>query len=233
MRIERDRTADPHGRSQQVHGDENGLHGGYPCTVRYPKIELHVHFEGTVRPETLLELARRNDHPLPCSTVEELRALYEFRDFPHFIEVFELTVGALQHADDFRRIVVEYAEEAVQHGAVYLEGIFTPGLWRGLDQDEVFSGYCDGAEEARERYGLEIRLTPDIPRVYSLDEAQLVVAFALKYRDRGIAWIGLADDRFEAARFAPAFERAKAEGLGSVPHAGEHTGAESLPAALG
>ena len=52
-----------------------------------PKIELHVHLEGTVRPETLLEIARRNDYPLPCSTAEELRELYEFRDFAHFIEV--------------------------------------------------------------------------------------------------------------------------------------------------
>ena len=65
-----------------------------------------------------------------------------------------------------------------------------------------------------------------------MSRLRLVLAFAVKYRDRGIAGIGLADDRFEAARFAPAFERAKAEGLGSVPHAGEHTGAESIRAAL-
>src|SRR5919198_1360483 len=140
----------------------------------FPKIELHVHFEGTVRPATLLEIARRNAYPLPADDVKGLAPLYDFRDFEGFIRAFELTAGALQHADDFRRIVVEYAEEAARHGAVYVEGIFTPGLWRGLDTDEVFSGYCDGAQEARERHGVEVRLTPDIPRVYSLEEAQLV-----------------------------------------------------------
>ena len=60
----------------------------------YPKIELHVHLEGTVRPQTLLDIARRNDYALP----EDVAELYRFRDFPHFIEVFQRTAGALQTA---------------------------------------------------------------------------------------------------------------------------------------
>ena len=199
----------------------------------FPKIELHVHFEGTVRPETLLEIARRNDYRLPADDVDGLAALYEFRDFAGFLQTFELTAGALQHADDFRQIVVDYAEEAARHGAVYLEGIFTPGLWRGLDTDEVFSGYCDGAQEARERHGVDVRLTPDIPRVYSLEEAQLVVGYALKYRERGVVGIGLAGEEAHAPeRFAPAFARARDGGLASVPHAGEHAGPPSIRGAL-
>src|SRR5262245_6763789 len=92
--------------------------------VAYPKIELHVHLEGTVRPETLLEIARRNDYPLPCSTADELRSLYEFRDFAHFIEVWVLTTNALRTEQDFRQVVLDYAAEAAAHGAVYIEGIF-------------------------------------------------------------------------------------------------------------
>jgi aminodeoxyfutalosine deaminase len=99
--------------------------------VTYPKIELHVHLEGTVRPETLLEIARRNGYALPVDSVEGIRALYEYRDFAHFIEVFMLTSAALEREDDFRQITVEYAEEAARHGAVYLEAIFALGLWRG------------------------------------------------------------------------------------------------------
>ena len=133
--------------------------------MTYPKIELHVHLEGTVQPETLLAIARRNGYELPTDSVEGLRALYEYRDFAHFIEVFMLTSGALEREGDFRQIMVEYAAEAVRHGAVYLEAIFSLGLWRGLDSDVVFTGVCDGADEARERYGIEIRLTPDIARV--------------------------------------------------------------------
>src|SRR5881409_1497174 len=137
--------------------------------MAFPKIELHVHLEGTVRPETLLEIARRNDYALPCTTVQELRALYEFRDFAHFIEVWVLTTNALRTEEDFRQVVVDYAAEAAAHGAVYIEGIFSPSdrIRRGVDPDEIFSGYCDGAQEARERHGVEVRLTPDIVRSFA------------------------------------------------------------------
>jgi aminodeoxyfutalosine deaminase len=199
-----------------------------------PKIELHVHLEGTVRPETVLEIARRNGHPLSVDSVEELQRLYEFRDFAHFLEVFMLTTDALQTAEDFRQITVEYAEEAAAHGAVYLEAIFSLGLWRDLDSDAVFTGCCDGADEARERFGVEVRLTPDIARIYSADEAMHTARYAAKYRDRGVVGLGLGGDETANAPelFAPAFELARAEGLASVPHAGEHVGPESIWAAL-
>jgi len=202
--------------------------------VTYPKIELHVHLEGTVRPETLLEIARRNGYALPVDSAEGVRALYEYRDFAHFIEVFMLTSGALDREDDFRRIVVEYAAEAARHGAVYLEAIFSLGLWRGLDSDIVFSGVCDGADEARERYGVEIRLTPDIARVYTLEEAMQVVRYAIKYRERGVVGVGLGGPEAEhpPEPYAPAFELARSEGLASVPHAGEHAGPSSIRGAL-
>ena len=149
----------------------------------FPKIELHVHLEGTVRPDTLRAIAKRNDYALP----DDLESLYRYRDFEHFIEVFVLTLRALQRYDDFREIVVAYAAEAKAHGAVYLEGIFTPQLLNGLDTDEVFSGYCDGAAEAKERHGVEVRLTPDIPRDdYTLEQALTTARYAVKYRDRGV-----------------------------------------------
>jgi len=94
--------------------------------VSYPKIELHVHLEGTVRPKTLLEIARRNDYPLPADTEQGLAELYDFRDFRHFIEIWVLTTNALRTEEDFRQVVIEYAAEAAEHGAVYVEGIFSP-----------------------------------------------------------------------------------------------------------
>jgi aminodeoxyfutalosine deaminase len=196
----------------------------------YPKIELHVHLEGTVRPDALREIARRNDYALP----DDLESLYRFRDFGHFVEVFELVTGALCRYDDFRRVVVDYAAEAAGHGAVYLEAIFTPGLWRGLDTDEVFSGYCDGAAEAREAHGVEVRLTPDVPRVYAAADAETVARHAVAYRERGVVGLGLAG--LEVANpnetFARAFALARDGGLGSVPHAGELAGAETVRGAL-
>ncbi|HJQ50690.1 MAG TPA: adenosine deaminase [Gaiellaceae bacterium] len=201
-----------------------------PRTAPDPKIELHVHLEGTVRPDTLRAIAKRNDYALP----DDLESLYRYRDFVHFLEVFQLSSHALRTYDDFRQVVVEYAAEAKEHGAVYLEGIFVPGLWRGLDTDEVFSGYCDGAQEARELHGVEVRLTPDIPRVFNLEDALTTARFAVKYRDRGVVGIGLGgpEEGHPPEPYAEAFALAREGGVASVPHAGEAVGAESVRGAL-
>ena len=74
----------------------------------FPKIELHVHLEATVRPERLVEIARRNGFELPAETPEGIRELYRYRDFDHFIEVWILTTNALQREEDFRQVVVDY-----------------------------------------------------------------------------------------------------------------------------
>ena len=202
----------------------------------YPKIELHVHLEATVRPETLLEIAHRNDYPLPANTVEEIAELYRFRDFRHFIEVWVLTTNALRCEADFHQMVVDYAAEAKKHGAVYIEGIFTPAerVRRGVNWQEVFEGVCAGAQEAREKHGVEVRLTPDIPRGYSLDEAIATVRWASSYRERGVVGVGLGglEAEYPPEPYEPAFTLAKAEGLGSVPHAGEVVGPVSVRGAL-
>jgi aminodeoxyfutalosine deaminase len=204
--------------------------------MMYPKIELHVHLEATVRPETLLEIAKRNDSPLPATTVEDLRSLYRYRDFDHFMEVWTLTTNALRRYEDFRQIVVDYAQEAFRHGAVYIEGIFSPieRVWRGVDWDELFAGYCDGAEEAREVHGVQVRLTPDITRGAPVEYAFEAVKYAVKYGERGIVGIGLGGEEnlYPPEPFAPVFAAAKAQGLASVPHAGEVVGVESVRGAL-
>jgi aminodeoxyfutalosine deaminase len=202
----------------------------------YPKIELHVHLEATIQPETLLAIAKRNGEALPAETVEGLRELYRFRDFDHFIEIWILTTNCLRTEADFRQVVVDYAAEAKRHGAVYLEGIFSPieRTWRGVSWDEIFTGYCDGAQEARERHGVEVRLTPDITRSAPLDDAHELVRHAARYRERGIVAVGLGGEEalYPNAPFAPAFRAARDAGLGSVPHAGEVVGPESVRSAL-
>jgi aminodeoxyfutalosine deaminase len=189
-----------------------------------------------VRPKTLLEIARRNDYALPAETEEGLADLYDFRDFTHFIEVWVLTTNALRTAQDFRQVVVEYAAEAASHGAVYIEGIFSPAerVRRGVDWDEIFSGYCDGAVEARERHGVEVRLTPDIIRGYSLEDAEGTVRYAAKYRDRGVLGVGLGglEADYPPEPYEPAFDLARELGLASVPHAGEVAGPPSVRGAL-
>jgi aminodeoxyfutalosine deaminase len=200
--------------------------------VIYPKIELHVHLEGTVQPEALLEIARRNDVALPVHTSDELRELFRFNDLAHFIDVWLLVTAALQTADDFRRITVDYAEEAARHGAVYIEGIFAPTVpsRNGVQLDAMFEGYCDGVQEARERHGVEVRLTPDLNRTSPPEEAAEIVRRAIAARERGVVAIGLGgvEDVAPPEQFADAFRLAREGGLGSVPHAGEVLGPPSV-----
>jgi aminodeoxyfutalosine deaminase len=201
-----------------------------------PKIELHVHLEGSVRPPLLFEIAKRNGFRLPARDEAELAKLFEFRDFDHFLTLWLATTPAFQTEEDFSRIVVAYAEEAAGFGAVYLEGIFTPAerVTGGARWDEVFSGFCDGAAEAGERYGVEVRLTPDIPRNRGLESALETARYAVKYRDRGVVGLGLGgpEAQYPPEPFQRAFRLAKEGGLGSVPHAGEAAGPESIRGAL-
>jgi aminodeoxyfutalosine deaminase len=200
--------------------------------VKPPKIELHVHLEGSIRPATLLEIARRNGETLPADSVEELTRLYEFTDFKHFIEVWILTTNCLRRGDDFRRVVVDYAAEAAGFGAVYLEGIFSPGerVQRGIGWDEIFGGYCDGAVEAYERYGVTVRLTPDLYRGLDPEIGEEAARVAVRYRDRGVVGFGLGglEAGMPATAYRKAFDIARDGGLGLVPHAGEVAGPNSV-----
>lgn len=204
----------------------------YAQPMSTPKIELHVHLEGTIRPATLLDIAHRNDQPLPATTVEELAAIYEFTDFSHFIEVWILTTNCLRTADDFRQVVVDYAAAAASFGAVYLEGIFSPSdrVARGISWDEIFTGYTEGGVEAEERHGVTVRFTPDLYRGLEPEVAQECATVAVRYRDRGVVGLGLGGQEagLSAEPYRRAFEIARDGGLGVVPHAGEAAGPDSI-----
>jgi aminodeoxyfutalosine deaminase len=200
--------------------------------VTEPKIELHVHLEGAIRPATLLEIARRNRQPLPADTVEGLQELYEFTDFDDFIRVWLLTTNCLRTAEDFRQVVVDYAAEAAGHGAVYLEGIFSPSerVQRGVAWPEIFTGYTEGAVEAYQRHGVAVRLTPDLYRTLDPDLAVECARWAVRYADRGVVGLGLGgmEAACPAAEYAEAFKVAVDGGLALVPHAGEAAGPDSI-----
>jgi aminodeoxyfutalosine deaminase len=204
--------------------------------VSVPKIELHVHLEGTIRPATLLAIARRNGEKLPADSIEELTELYEFRDFKHFIEVWKLTTNCLRTAEDFRQVVVDYAAEAAAFGAVYIEGIFSPPerVMRGVAWDEIFTGYAEGAAEALDRYGVVIRFTPELYRGCDVDLAEECARVAIRYRDRGVVGIGVGG--YEPASLLEPYRRtveiARDGGLPFVPHAGESAGPDSIREAL-
>ncbi len=201
-----------------------------------PRIELHVHLEGAVRPAQLLAIARRNGVELPADDVAGLAELYRFRDFDHFIQLWFTTTAAIRTARDCREIVVSYAREAAAHGAVYLEGIFSPAerVMAGSSWDEIFSGFCDGVDQAEEETGVIVRLTPDCVRGLPAEVAVDTARHAVRYRDRGVVGLGLGGP--EAGHppewYGEAFDVARDGGIGSVPHAGEVVGPPSVRGAL-
>jgi aminodeoxyfutalosine deaminase len=202
----------------------------------YPKIELHVHLEATVRPERLLELGRRNGVKLPARTVAGLERFCRFSGFDRFIRVWVETTAVLRRHDDFRQIVVDYAAELAAQGCFYAEPLFSPSepVLRGTPWQEVFDGYCDGADEARERHGVELRFTPDITRNFPPETGEELAGWAVRYRERGVAGISLggSEHRFPPAPFTRAFALAREGGLKAAPHAGETAGPASIRSAL-
>ena len=172
----------------------------------------------------------------PPTTRRSSPSSTDFRDFAHFIEVWILTTNALQTADDFRQVVVDYAAEAAAHGAVYLEGIFSPSRARaprgrlGRDLQRLLRRRAGGARAARRRGAADA----DITRGFPLDEAEQVVRYAAAYRDRGVVGVGLGglEAEFPPEPYEPAFALARELGLASVPHAGEVAGPPSVRGAL-
>jgi aminodeoxyfutalosine deaminase len=186
------------------------------------RIELHVHFEGTVGPDALAALATRNDVALP--PLDELAALYAQRDLDHLGQLWRLITSALRTTDDFHEIVVAYAREAKRHGAVYIEGIFSPveAVRQGVQWEQIFRGYCEGAAQAREEVGVEVRLTPDITRGVDVAEAEQVVRYSIAHQDEGVVGVGLGGrDDLSPEPYAHIFAAARAAGLPSLPHAGD------------
>ena len=221
-----------------MNGGASGVSPG-PAAVDaapYPKIELHVHLEATVRPARLLEIARRNDVRLPAKTEAGLARFCRFKGFDHFIRVWIKTTKALRHERDFHQVVVDYAADLEAQGCFYAEALFSPSepMVRGTPWQESFEGYCSGADEAREVHGVDIRFTPDITRDFPAEIAEHLVGWAVRYRERGVVGVSLggSEHRYPPELFARPFALAREGGLKAAPHAGEVAGPASVRGAL-
>jgi adenosine deaminase len=199
---------------------------------RMPKAEIHLHLEGSVRPATLLELARRNGVTPPASDEAGLREFFRFRDFPHFIEVYIAVCSCLRTPDDFATIVREVGEDAAAQNIRYLEIHFNPETnvrKRGLNFHQMLAGMNRGRAEAREHWGVEMRWIADGVRdsetsPYSV--SQTVDWIVPLPPEDGVVALGLGGNEvgYPPTPFARDFSRARAAGLHTVAHAGETTG---------
>jgi adenine deaminase len=196
---------------------------------RIPKVELHCHVEGTVRPTTVVQLAANAGRPLPVSNPAEL---YRYDSLDSFLAIFWLVQETLVSAEDWARIAYESVIDGAAHGLRYREMFFTPArhLAAGQDLAAIVAGLTEGIEAAEAETGARCMLIADIDRAFGPNAGVELVERLGELRRVGAAErvIGIGADSTELGvdlrGFAPAFDLARRLGLRRTCHAGEAVG---------
>ncbi|HWV26778.1 MAG TPA: adenosine deaminase [Aeromicrobium sp.] len=204
-----------------------------------PKAHLHLHFTGSMRHATLIELAERDGINLPPALVEDwppkLVATDE-KGWFRFQRLYDVARSVLRTEDDIRRLVLEAAEDDVRDGAVWTEIQVDPSGYGGrFGGITAFTDLVlDAVRDASDRTGLAMGVVIAANRTRHPLDARTLARLAAQYAGRGVLGFGLSNDerRGETAAFAPAFAIAERAGLTLVPHAGELLGPTHVTAAL-
>ena len=189
-----------------------------------PKAELHIHIEGSLEPELIFALARRNQVAIPYASVEALRQAYAFTNLQSFLDIYYAGASVLLVEQDFHDMAMAYFERAAADNVVHAELFFDPQTHtaRGVDIGVVIQGLHRACQDARARWGIDASLILCFLRHLSEEDAVHTLEQALPYRD---LFIGVGLDSSELGhppeKFAQVFARCRALGLHVVAHAGE------------
>ncbi len=198
--------------------------------ARMPKVELHVHLEGSIRPETALKLAARNGVSLPADTVEGLREWCTFRDFPHFVEVYVAISQCIKTPDDLELIMREFLEGQKVQNVLHSEVTYTASTvekYSGIAWEAQHAALLRAVRWGETELGVTSGLILDIVRGDPVERAMEVAEWAST--SEGVLALGLAgEERLGTMPYAPAVALAAERGLPFVPHAGETTGPETI-----
>jgi len=202
-----------------------------------PKVELHVHLEGAIRPETLLTLAKRNGKPLPFDTVDALREWYRFEDFPHFVDVYVAISNCLTTVDDIELIAREFLAGQAAQNVVHSEVTYTPyTVWQltGIPFDQQVAAINRARVWAEAEHGVTMALITDIAREVSVVKGHVTADWAIGHFGRGVDAFGLGgyEVGHPPEKHTEPYARARAAGLPPIPHAGETEGPASIWGAL-
>jgi adenosine deaminase len=206
--------------------------------VGLPKAELHLHLDGSLRPQTLLELARDSEASLPAHSAAELRRKMRVdgaRDLDEYLERFALTVAVLQRPDAIERVAFEMVEDAARDGVRYLEVRYCPALSRpgGLSLDQVIAAAAAGLRRGAAAFGVRTGIINCTLRHFVPELSVEIAEAAVRCRPLGVVGFDLAggEAHYPVAPHREAFEVA-AGGLGITVHAGEAAGPESIAEAI-
>lgn len=185
---------------------------------RLPKVDLHVHIAGTLRPSTLAQLARSHGLELPRSVDK----LYDYRDFYDFIDVLRLAALAVRKPGDFERMAYEAVEDAARAGAHHVEMSFNPQYYMPtrVPYRVQVEGLAAGIDAARRDFGCSALLIAALDRGLPLDSADQAIDDIVGHRHELVIGVGLDGPEREGppAKMAPFFQRAGRAGLKRTAH---------------
>lgn len=202
---------------------------------KLPKAELHIHIEGSIEPEMMLAIGRRNNVPLPFPDVEAVRAAYRFQNLQSFLDIYYQSAQVLQTEQDFYDITWAYLQRCHEQNVLHVEPFFDPQTHtdRGIPFRSVISGIVRALKDGRANLGISSHLIMCFLRHLSPDDAMKTLEQALPFKEDIIA-VGLdsSESGYPPVLFQKVFERALDNGWLTVAHAGEEGPPEYIRQAL-
>jgi len=200
-----------------------------------PKAEQHLHIEGTLEPELLFELAKRNQIELPYTTIEEIKKAYQFTCLQDFLDIYYQGAQVLITEQDFYDLTYQYFIKCSEQNIRHTEIMFDPQTHthRGIPFETVINGISKACVDAKKNFGISSLLIMSFLRHLSEKEAFLTLEQARPFRDK-ITAIGLdsSEKGNPPSKFVRVFEAAVEEGYIPLAHAGEEGDAEYIWEAL-
>jgi adenosine deaminase len=195
---------------------------------RLPKVELHVHLEGTFSAERIASMAADLGEPLP----RPVESLFTFENLSSFLGFLDWTCGLIRTPEFAAQVAYDFAARAANDGTLYAEVIINPTHWSGWDLAELVESLTTGFERAQADGLAECHLLLSILRTQSGEAALGLAEWMGQHRPRRVLGLSIDGDEARAGRtgprFAPAYERARELGFGLTAHAGESSGADGV-----
>ncbi|WP_320033697.1 adenosine deaminase [Halarcobacter sp.] len=191
---------------------------------KLPKAELHLHIEGTLEPELMLELAQRNSIYIPYCNVEDIKKAYEFTDLQSFLDIYYKGASVLIKEEDFYSLTWNYLLKCKENNIIHTEIFFDPQTHtqRGVPFYTVIKGITEALNDAKNELGITSNIIMCFLRHLSQEECFQTLTEALEFK-HDIVGIGLDSSEIgnPPSKFKEVFEKAREEGFKIVAHAGE------------
>ncbi|GAD79513.1 adenosine deaminase [Vibrio ezurae] len=200
-----------------------------------PKVELHLHIEGTLEPELMFELAKRNNVSIPFASAEEVKQAYQFHNLQSFLDIYYQGANVLVKEQDFFDLTWAYIEHCQQDNVRHCEIFFDPQTHtaRGVEFDTVVNGIHKALAQAKEQYGISSHLIMCFLRHLDEGAAFDTLKQALTHKDK-IIGVGLDSSELghPPEKFERVFQEAIKEGFLTVAHAGEEGPSSNIQDAM-